>query len=291
MDTLTDRQRRELEYHKGHAASLPSADRPINFNIVTSPKRRWWNAYWRVWTILRDMPLQGKRVLVVGCGAGDDALFFAKLGASVSAFDLSADMLAHGVQRAKQSGLSISFEQMPAENMTYPADSFDLVFARDILHHVDIPATMEEVLRVSKPGALFIMDEIYSHSITDVVRHSWLVEKLLYPRMTGFIYKGSKPYITEDERKMSEQDVAQVTARLSHVRIRAFYNMIVTRLLPEKSSAIAKMDRIVLMMLGPLGKFSGGRIVVVGYLERTQTTHRFIHKSGSEADKGRVNKP
>jgi len=119
-----------------------------------------------------------------------------------------------------------------------------------------IPATMEEVLRVSKPGALFEMDEIYSHSITDVVRRSWLVEKLLYPRMTGFIYKGSKPYITEDERKMSEHDVAQVTARL-----------------------------------GPLGKFSGGRIVVVGCLERTRTTHRLLHKSGSEADKGRVNEP
>ena len=269
MDNLTDRQRRELEYHKGHAASLPRADRPVNFNIVTSPKRRWWNAYWSVWTFLRDISLQGKRVLVVGCGAGDDALYFAKLGATVSAFDLSAEMLALGVQRAKQCGLSISFEQMPAEKMAYEANTFDLIFARDILHHVDIPATMEEVVRVSKPGTIFIMDEIYSHSITDVIRHSWIVEKLLYPKMTGFIYKGSKPYITEDERKMSEQDVARVTTRLSHVHIRNFYNMAVTRMLPDTFTTVAKLKfRIALMILGPLGRFGGGRIVLVGTLRK-----------------------
>jgi len=270
MDDLSDRQRREIEYHKGHAAVLSNADRPMSFSIITSPKRRWWNAYWSVWSQLRDIPLQGKKVLVVGCGAGEDALYFAKLGATVSAFDLSQDMLDLGIRRANQNGLNIAFEQMPAEKMTYPSNTFDLVFARDILHHVDIPATMGEVVRVSKTGSLFILDEIYSHSITDVIRHSWIVERMLYPKMTGFIYKGSKPYITEDERKMSESDIAHVTARLSHIQSRRFYNLVVTRLVPDRLTAIEKLDRIALILLGPLGRFFAGRIVLVGTLRSVQ---------------------
>jgi ubiquinone/menaquinone biosynthesis C-methylase UbiE len=268
MENLTDRQRRELVYHKGHAASLSNVEGPLNFNVVTSPKRRWWNAYWSVWAALRGTSLHESKVLVVGCGAGLDALYFAKLGAIVSAFDLSPEMLGHGKRRADASGLSITFEQMTAEKMTYPSDTFDLVFARDILHHVDIPATMNEVVRVSKSGAVFVMDEIYSHSITDLVRRSWIVERLLYPKMSGFIYKGSKPYITEDERKMSERDVAEVTSRLSDIQSRKFYNMVVTRLLPDKFPTIEKLDRIALMILGPLGRFVAGRVVLIGTVRK-----------------------
>jgi hypothetical protein len=128
---------------------------------------------------------------------------------------------------------------------------------------------MDEVVRVSKSGAVFVMDEIYSHSLTDFVRRSWVVERLLYPKMTGFIYRGSKPYITEDERKMSERDVAEVTARLSDVRSKKFYNMVVTRLLPDKFPTIEKLDRIALMMLGPLGRFVAGRAVLVGVVRKT----------------------
>jgi ubiquinone/menaquinone biosynthesis C-methylase UbiE len=267
MEDLTDRQRRELEYHKGHAASLAEVLQPVNFSVVSSPERRWWNAYWSVWTLLRDMPLKGKCVLVVGCGAGVDALYFAKLGASVWAFDLSLDMLNHAKRRAVENGLNVSFEQMPAEKMSYASDSFDLIFARDILHHVDIAATMNEIVRVSKPGALFVMDEIYSHSVTDAVRHSWVVERMLYPKMSGFIYKGQKPYITEDERKMSERDVSTVTSNLSCVQIRRYFNFIVTRLIPDKFATLSKLDRIALTVLGPVGHYLAGRIVLVGVLK------------------------
>ena len=268
MNNLTERQKREIEYHKEHAALLQTTRHPVNFDIVTSPKRRWWNAYWSVWTFLRDIPLQERKVLVVGCGAGDDALIFAELGATVSAFDLSLEMLALAVRKAKESGLTISFEQMPAEKMTYRSGTFDLVFARDILHHVDIPATMDEIVRVSKPGAIFVVDEIYSHSITDVIRRSWIVERLLYLKMKGFIYNGSKPYITQDERKMSEGDIAQVSSRLSSVQCKKFYNMVVTRLIPDTFTPTAKLDRIALTILGSIGRFVAGRIVLVGTLRK-----------------------
>ena len=170
ISELTDRQRREVEYHREHAREI--AKSRIDFSVVTSTKRRWWNAYWAMWTLLIGSNLVDKRVLVVGCGAGDDAIYFAKLGAIVSAFDLSPDMLLIARNRATRENLSIEFDEMPAEAMTYRAGTFDLVFCRDILHHVDIDRTMREVVRVSKPHARFVANEIYSHSFTDLIRHS-----------------------------------------------------------------------------------------------------------------------
>jgi len=40
----------------------------------------------------------------------------------------------------------------PAERLTYSDNVFDAVFFMDILHHVDIPATMKEIRRVLNPA-------------------------------------------------------------------------------------------------------------------------------------------
>jgi ubiquinone/menaquinone biosynthesis C-methylase UbiE len=268
MNSLTDRQKREIEYHKSHAVSVAEDYKAVDWSAITSPVRRWWNAYWDIWTFLTGLQLRGKKVLVVGCGAGGDALLFAKLGATVFAFDLSADMLAHGIRLAKENGLSVTFGEMPAEKMIYQADMFDIVFARDILHHVDIPATMREITRVSKPNALLVVNEIYSHSITNLIRKSWLVERLLYPSMQKLIYKGKKPYITEDERKMTERDVACVRSQIGDIAYQKYFNFLVTRIVPDRFSGLNKLDRIALMVLGPLGHFLAGRIAFAGRLQK-----------------------
>ncbi len=266
MQANSDRQKRELDYHRRHATAVAGQYKAMDFSVIAEPRRRWWNAYWDVWTLIRALPLRGRKVLVVGCGSGTDALLFSKLGADVSAFDLSPDMLALGVGLAARAGLPVAFERMAAENMTYPDATFDIVFARDILHHVDIPATMKEIVRVSKPGALFIVDEIYSHSLTELVRKSRLVEKILYPRMQKFVYKDRPVYITEDERKLTEGDVAEVRRHMGNVHNRKYFNFLVTRLVSDDYTILNKLDRLLLMLLGPLGYFCAGRIVFSGSL-------------------------
>ena len=261
---LTDRQRREVEYHKGHA-TLQKAD-PITFDVLYSPKRRWWNAYWDLWTYLTSLDLKEKRVLVVGCGGGEDAILFAALGAKVSAFDLSPDMLAIARARASASDVrDIDFAEMPSERLDYHDAEFDLVFARDILHHVDIPQTMREVTRVAKPAALFVADEIYSHSLTDHIRHAGWVENWLYPRVQKIIYGNKKPYITEDERKMTEVDIGLVKGFLAGISREKYFNFLVTRLISDNHASLNRVDRILLMLLGKRGgKIVAGRIVLVG---------------------------
>ncbi len=150
---LTERQKNELEYHRKHAKDNEAIlSKPFSWDVLDRPSRRWGNAYWQMYAYLSGLNLAGKRVLVVGCGFGDDALRLAKLGAEVHAFDLSPDSLSIARSLANREGLSIAFDQMPAETLKYASDFFDCIVARDIFHHVDVPRAMSEVCRVAKPG-------------------------------------------------------------------------------------------------------------------------------------------
>ncbi|WP_133717023.1 class I SAM-dependent methyltransferase [Methylocaldum gracile] len=259
---LTERQQRELDYHREHAKKHGAIlAEPFSWDVLLNPGRRWWNAYWQMYAYLVSCDLKGKDVLVVGCGFGDDALRLAKLGAKVSAFDLSPDVLQIARTLAAREGLEIAFDEMPAERMRYKDASFDYVICRDILHHVNIPETMSEIVRVAKPGAQFIVNEIYSHSITEKVRRSSLVESFLYPRMRRLIYGPEKPYITEDERKLNESDLAEITKPLQARRFEKHFNFLVTRIIPEQSELFAKIDRILLILFKPMAPFLAGRIL------------------------------
>ena len=262
ISQLTERQRRELEYHVGHAElNQKILDQPFSWEILDRPARRWWNGYWQMFAYLVECDLKDKQVLVVGCGFGDDALRLAKLGAKVSAFDLSEASLSIARQLAEREHLQISFKQMPSEKLGYDDNSFDVIIARDILHHVDIPKTMRELVRVARPNALFVVNEIYTYSITDRIRNSAIVSKTLYPRMQKFIYGEGKPYITEDERKLSELDIVAISKSHGLPEMRKYFNFLVTRIVPDRITLFAKIDRALLFVLGPLGKLVAGRVL------------------------------
>jgi ubiquinone/menaquinone biosynthesis C-methylase UbiE len=259
---LNDRQVRELDYHREHAASLDRIATKISYGIVSDPVRRWWNAYWSIYTILLSMNWKEKKALVVGCGFGQDAVFLSKMGADVSAFDLSPDMLSVARDVANRAGFAIDFRQLAAEKLDYPSDFFDLIFVRDILHHCDIPKSMAELVRVSRPGAFVVVDEMYTHSSVQKLRMSRFVSKWLYPKMVRIIYNGQKPYITEDERKLTQHDARLLRQLVPDARC-DYFNVFVNRILPDKD-LLCKIDRILIVLLRPLGGMLGGRLVLTG---------------------------
>ena len=259
---LTDRQQREIDYHREHAKlhkSILSA--PFSYEVLQSPDRRRWNAYWAMYEYLVSTNLEEKRVLVVGCGFGHDAIRLAKLGAKVSAFDLSPDCLEIARALAFREGLDILFQQMPAEQMLYEDGTFDYIVCRDILHHVDIPKTMREIVRVAKKGSILIVNEIYSHSITNKIRYSKFVEKTVYPKMKSFIYGTVNPYITEDERKLDESDLVQIMKFLEPCLFVKYFNFIVTRIIPDRFEKIAKVDHLLLRVFYPMAHMLAGRVL------------------------------
>jgi len=267
LPELSERQRREVEYHKDHARQYAEKFGSIDFAVVSLTERRWWNAYWEMYRQITRKDMHGRRALVVGCGFGHDAVLLATLGAQVSAFDLSAELLAIGRDLAARYELNVDFQQMPAERLSYQDGEFDFVLIVDILHHCDVPKTLSELARVSKPGTTWVIDEIYTHSVLQRLRESTVIVRFVYPFVSRLLY-GGKPYITEDERKLDERDVAEIRHWIRADRI-DYYEAIIKRFVPAGGRTLSKVDRLLLMGLRPIAPLLGGRFVMSGVLERS----------------------
>ena len=96
---------------------------------------------------------KGKRVLDVGCGGGILAESLAGEGAVVTGVDPSEQSLAVARRHALESGLEIEYRLGAAESLFSWKETrpFDLVFAVDVLEHVDdLERTLEGIARVLK---------------------------------------------------------------------------------------------------------------------------------------------
>ncbi len=74
--------------------------------------------------------MPGKRLLDVGCGAGDHAAYFQRQGLYVRAIDLSSAM----VKRAREQG--IDARVMDLEQLDFARESFDGIWAMTSLLHI-----------------------------------------------------------------------------------------------------------------------------------------------------------
>lgn len=264
--STTPRQEREIAFHREFAErKAHEASRPVSLEVVREDDRRWWNAYWHTYTLLRRHDLKGKKVLVPGCGLGEDAIRIASLGAEVHAFDISPDIVALTRRRLDNLGIyNVHVREGACEVMDYADDSFDLVFLLDIMHHVDIPDCVREMRRVTRNGAILLGNELYTHSfLQKKVRESWLVDKVLYKRMVRYIYGSDRPYITEDERKIDEHELKLMTDLCDETQL-YYFNTMVSRVIPDNGSVFAKADQVMTRGLGSLARFTAGRVVFEG---------------------------
>lgn len=100
------------------------------------------------WLAGPEAPPAGRRVAVLGCGYGHDALLFARAGHVVTGFDFSATALAAARERAQADGVAARFEE--ADVFTLPArfaGSFDLVVEHTCFCAID-PARREAYVAV-----------------------------------------------------------------------------------------------------------------------------------------------
>lgn len=116
----------------------------------------------RLFELMDIENLQGLRVLDVGCGIGQYAVFFALMGADVTAFDISPVGVAKGRELAKANGVEdkCRFDVVNASHMPYGDEQFDIVVFHEVLHHaIKYPNVREETLRVLKPGGKVVISE------------------------------------------------------------------------------------------------------------------------------------
>ena len=105
--------------------------------------------------------------LDLGCGAGHAGFAMAQGGARVTAYDLSAEMLAVVEGEVQRRGIhGMQTRQGPAEHLPFADATFDLVATRFSAHHwLDVSAAMREVRRVLRAdGTLVVIDAIAPES-------------------------------------------------------------------------------------------------------------------------------
>src|ERR1022692_2835019 len=103
----------------------------------------------------------------------------AKRGELGWALDLERELLSMGHVLLERYELNVAFQQMPAERLSYQDGEFDFVLIVDILHHCDVPRALSELARVSKPGATWVIDEIYTHSVLQRLRESTVIVRFV----------------------------------------------------------------------------------------------------------------
>jgi SAM-dependent methyltransferase len=261
---LTDRQRREVEYHRQHASSRSQITyRPVAVDILSPDRRRPWNPYWSMYDRVLAADIAGKRILVPGCGFGEDAVRLGLLGAEVYGFDISPEAIDIALTRAHRARCCIDLRVMAAEAMDYPSGFFDGVVLVDILHHVDIAATMTEIGRVLAPGGLVIGNELYTHSAAQRIRDSALVRDFAYPLLRRWIYGLTTPYITDDEHKIDEQEFALVLGHLAAPSVE-YFGMMEGRLFPTRLTWPTRIDKLIMKAASGFGAKLASRVVFAG---------------------------
>jgi SAM-dependent methyltransferase len=95
----------------------------------------------------------GSEVLDVAAGTGNASIPAAQRGASVTASDLTPELLEAGRLRAAAEGVQLSWVEADAERLPFGDESFDVVMssigAMFAPHHEDVAA---ELVRVCRPG-------------------------------------------------------------------------------------------------------------------------------------------
>jgi SAM-dependent methyltransferase len=105
----------------------------------------------------------GARVIALGCGTGEDAVYLARRGLEVLATDPSAPMLEAARRKATAAGVgdAISWRRMAAEGLAALAEdgAFDAAFSNfgALNCTADLAAVAHELARLVRPGGTAIL--------------------------------------------------------------------------------------------------------------------------------------
>lgn len=196
-----ERIQNEREFHDAWADSedVEKIDVLASNQVCTAPEMRFITE--------RLGNIKGKRLLDVGCGLGEASIYFAILGADVTSSDLSQGMLDATTRLAKANGVSIKQHVASAEDMQLsPDEKFDIIYAGNLLHHVDIEETITRI----KP-----------HLVDGGVLVTW--DPLAYNPAINVYRSMATDVRTPDEHPLTWSDIKLFHKHFSSVETRYFW--------------------------------------------------------------------
>ena len=113
-----------------------------------------------VFSVLKNINWNGKRVVEVGCGQGTTLNFLPQFGAEIFGLDMSHQSILSAQFGASELGQTdrTRFLQADAERLPLQSGSFDIAISIGVLHHTaDTAEGVREIHRLLKPGGLAVV--------------------------------------------------------------------------------------------------------------------------------------
>ncbi len=135
-------------------------------------------------------PLEGKKVLDMGCGGGILSESMATRGARVTGIDMGEKPLAVAKLHLKESGLEVDYRQTTAEALAIEEPkSFDIITCMEMVEHVPNPASVINACsRLVRPGG-----ELFFSTINRTPK-AWLFAIIGAEYLLNILPKGTHSY-------------------------------------------------------------------------------------------------
>ena len=189
---------------------------------------------------------------------GEEAVYFAHLGARVKAIDISKEGVRILQRRADHHHLAhvIDAEVMRADKTTFASDTFDVIHGLGILHHIGLQIGLKEVRRILKPGGIGVFLEPLGDSPTVERVKAWLMNHL------GFL---GFEEVTDHEENLRLKDLEQQAADFSAFHTYPFHLLYrVKRFAPRAGrDLLRRIDCGVLALAPSLRHFAGAVVIKV----------------------------
>lgn len=144
------------------------------------------------------------KILDVGTGTGYFSILLARSGHELTGIDLTPAMIAEARRQAEAEKLSIRFEVMDAQELSFADASFDAVISRNLTWTLPVPEkAYQEWFRVLKKGGILInFDANYSGALKS--------KKIAYSNTVPYGHTGITP---QPERENKEITLAMDISR------------------------------------------------------------------------------
>jgi len=191
-------------------------------------------------------PRVNARILEICCFDGENGVVLARGGARVTSVDLCEELCAIARRRAAINGVAERMEVLPmsVHDLRFPDESFDIVFGKASLHHLDLALARREILRVLRPSGIAVFTEPISLS-------PWL-----------HAVRARVPVAPDcdspDERQLDAADLARFTSVFAETEV-AYFRLAgrLVRLFPSLDRRLKRLDRALLDGVPALHRWAG----------------------------------